>query len=470
MPGPPAGAALSAIGFSAAYTLAILAGRATRVEGSEVSLLWPAAAIAVLWGLYARSLPRRAEIANWALLAVLTWGINLTTGAALGLSIWFVVVNLALALVTTTVLSYGGRPVALREPADLGRLVVAVSAGTLVAATLAVTFFAVEGQDDLLETFALFAVRNGVTALAGIAVALRLKDIRWELPQPSGARILETVACVAVVVFVFARVFWFNPGLPTAFAIMLPAMWVSLRYSTTVSVLFLFAAGVFIVWTTLLDRGALEGVSAQEQALLAQGMVGNLTLVVLTLSLFRDSRNHLIAELRHLALHDPLTGLANRALLIQRLESHLEEPRQTQQAVGVIYLDLDGFKRVNDGWGHREGDLLLEEMARRIKSSVRVTDLVARIGGDEFVIVCPGLTGAEELREFAERVRTRVAEPYGAASDAPYDRITASIGCAMSDNKSTAKALLTAADRAMYEAKRTGRNRTAPIRGTASAS
>lgn len=467
MAGPPAGAALSAIGFSAAYTLAILVGRATRVEGSEVSLLWPAAAIAVLWGLYARSLPRRAEAAHWVLLAVLTWGINLTTGAPFGLSVWFVVVNLALAVVTTTVLLHGGRPVALEEPPDLGRLAVAVSAGTLVAATLAVAYFAAQGQDDLLKTFALFAVRNGVTALAGIAVALRLKDVRWELPQPSGARILETVTCVVVVVFVFARVFWFNPGLPTAFAIMLPAMWVSLRYSTTVSVLFLVAAGISIVWATLLDRGALEGVTAQEQALLAQGMVGNLTLVVLALALFRDSRNHLIAELRHLALHDPLTGLANRALLIQRLESHLEEPREAPQAVGVIYLDLDGFKRVNDGWGHREGDLLLEEMARRIKASVRVTDLVARIGGDEFVIVCPGLTGAEELREFAERVRTRVAEPYGAASDAPYDRITASVGCAMADSKSTAKSLLTAADRAMYEAKRTGRNRTAPIRGTA---
>lgn len=469
MAGPPAGAALSAIGFSAAYTLAILVGRATRVEGSEVSLLWPAAAIAVLWGLYARSLPRRAEVAHWVLLAVLTWAVNLTTGAPVGLSAWFVAVNLTLALVTTTVLLHGDRPVALREPADLSRLVVAVSAGTLAAATLAAAYFAAQGHDDVLETFALFAVRNGVTALAGIAVALRLKDVHWQLPRPSGARILETVACVVVVVFVFARVFWFNPGLPTAFAIMLPAMWVSLRYSTTVSVSFLVAAGISIVWATLLDRGALEGVTAQEQALLAQGMVGNLTLVVLALALFRDSRNHLIAELRHLALHDPLTGLANRALLIQRLESHLEVPREVPRAVGVIYLDLDGFKRVNDGWGHREGDLLLEEMARRIKASVRVTDLVARIGGDEFVIVCPGLTGAEELREFAERVRTRVAEPYGAASDAPYDRITASVGCALSDSKSTAKALLTAADRAMYEAKRTGRNRTAPIRDAATA-
>lgn len=456
--------ALPVLGFAIAYALAILAGRATRVEGSEVSLIWPAAAVAVLWALHSRSLRPGLAAAHWSVLALVTFGATFHTGATVGLATWFVVVNVALAGVIVAVLGHHDQPVTLRDPTDLGRLVVAVAAGTIVAATLAVGYFAATGHDQLFDTFALFAVRNGVTALAGVAVALRLRSAQWSWSTPTGLRLAETCACVVVTVLVFGRVFWFNPGLPTAFAIMLPAMWISLRYSTTTSTLFLVAAGTSVVWPTLLDLGALKGIAPTEQALLAQGMVGCLTFVVLTLALFRDSRNALIAELRRLALHDPLTGLANRTLLLQSLEAQLVQPRVPPHAVGVIYLDLDGFKRVNDAWGHREGDLLLDEMASRISAAVRPSDLVARLGGDEFVVACSAISGVHELHELAERIRSRIAEPYGTSADAPFDRITASVGYALSGDDSTARSLIVAADRAMYDAKSAGRNQTAASR------
>lgn len=452
MAAPVARAMLPALGFGAAYSAAILVGRATRVEGSEVSLVWPAAAVAVLWGIHARGLPRRAAAAHWAVLAALTCGVNLTTGATLGLSVWFVTVNVALAAVTTAVLGYGGREIALRDPADLGRLVVAVTCGTLVAAALATVYFAAVDHGHLLRTFTLFAVRNGVTALAGAAVVLRLQAAQWRRPQPSALRVLETVACIVVTVLVFGRVFWFNPGLPTAFGIMLPSMWISLRYSTTTATLFLAAAGGSIVWATLLDRGALSALAPQDQALLAQGMVGCLAVVVLTLALFRDSRNDLIERLRHLALHDPLTGLANRTLLTERLDDALA--RSAPGTVGVVLMDLDGFKLVNDAWGHEEGDLLLVEIARRLQGAVRAGDTVARLGGDEFVVVCTRLRDPGELHLCAERIRASVAEPYGQASDAPYDRITASIGTALSERSCNSRSLLSRADQAMYVDKR----------------
>ncbi len=448
-------ALLPALGLGAAYTVAILVGRSTRVEGSEISLVWPAAAVAVLWGLHARDLPRAPAVAHWLLLGALTFGVNLATGAAVELALWFVPVNLGLAAVTTHVLRYDGRPLRLRDPADLGRLVVAVAAGTLVATLLAVLYFASTGHDDLSETFALLAIRNGVTVLAGVAVVLRLRTATWRRPAPSGTRVLESVACVVVVVWVFGRVFWFNPGLPMGFAIMVPAMWVSLRFSTTVATVFLLGAGTSVVWATLLDRGALSGIAAPEQALLAQGMVGCLTLVVLTLALFRDSRNDLIGQLRHLALHDPLTGLANRTLLTERLEEALEGA--TAGTVGVVVLDLDGFKVVNDAWGHDEGDLLLVEIARRLVAVTGPGDTVARLGGDEFVVVLRGLTGARDLERCAERIRRAVAQPYGQASDAPYDRITASIGTAVAEAGCTPRSLVNRADQAMYDAKRAGR-------------
>ncbi len=439
------------LGLGLAYGAAIVVGRASRVDGTEVALVWPAAAVGVLWALHARSQGRRVEVVHWFAIAATTFAVNLATHAAVAISLWFSLVNLTLAVVTVAVLTYADRPPVLREPADLGRLVAAVVAGTLMAASLATLWFARAGHGDLPQTFALFAVRNGVTALTGVAVVLRLRDARWRLPPQSLMRILETVACLGLIVVVLLRVFWFNPGHPNGFGVMLPALWVSLRYTTTTSTVFLSVSGASIVVATLLDRGALRDIAPQEQALLAQGMVGALTIVVLTLALFRDSRNELIAELRGLALHDPLTGLANRTLLNQRLETALAVgPPGT---VGVLLLDLNGFKLVNDAWGHDEGDLLLSEIARRLQDTARAGDTVARLGGDEFVVLRTGLSTPSELDVLAEHVRQQVARPYGQAADAPYDRITASVGAAISERTSTPRSLLAAADRAMYDAK-----------------
>lgn len=445
--------------FSVALELSMILGRTTRLEGAEISLIWPAAAVAVLWGLHARSLPRAMATGHWVTFAALSFFGNLPTGASVELSAWFTAVNLVLAAVTAAVLGRGDRQITLQDPADLGRLALAVFVGTVVSSALAVTYFAGEADRDPLSTFVLFAVRNGVTAVVGTAVVLRLREITWEFPRPSAGHLLEAVVCAAVSAFVFGRVFWFNPGYPIAFAIMLPGMWVALRFSSTTSTLFVSASGAMIVWATLLDRGALEGIAPEQQAVLAQAMVGGVAMAVLTLALFRDSRDDLIARLRHLAEHDPLTGLANRALLTQRLETALASPRSADRSVGVLYLDLDGFKYVNDAWGHREGDLLLDEIARRISAAVRPTDVVARIGGDEFVIACVGISDESELCDLAERVRACVAEPYGTTVDAPFDRITTSVGVAMSNGSSTAKSLISAADRAMYDAKGAGRNR-----------
>lgn len=454
--------AMPALAYPTAYAAALLVGRATRVEGSEVSLIWPAAAVAVLWGAHAHRQSARSAAGHWLLLGALTLAVNVATGATPELAVWFAGVNVVLAAVPAAVLARDGQRIELRDPTDLGRLVVAISVGTLAAAFLATIFLAAEGEEELTRTFVLFTVRNGVTALAGVAVVLRLRDARWRSPDLAGPRLLETLACVVVVVVVFGRVFWFNPGTPVAFAIMLPAVWVSLRYSTTTSTVFLGLAGVTIVWATLLDRGAIRGIAPHEQAALAQGMVGCLAVVVLTLALFRDSRNELIEQLRDLALHDPLTGLANRTLLTDRLDEALAS--DAPDTVGVIALDLDEFKTVNDAWGHAEGDLLLVEIARRLQEVVVPGDTAARIGGDEFVVVCTDLAGPDDLDRRAERIRERVADPYGLAADAPYDRITASVGSAMAERGATSRTLLHRADQAMYDAKRSGRDRTSRSR------
>ncbi|GAY17148.1 EAL domain-containing protein [Mycobacterium sp. shizuoka-1] len=284
--------------FAVAYALSVVLGRATRLGGGELSLVWPAAAVAIVWLLAACGYGRRACLFNVAILAAVTFGTNLATGAPLPLSAWFVVVNVVLAVVSAAILTYHRDQIVLRDPADFARLVVAVSAGTVCAAVLATAYMVVAMRQPPWETFALFAVRNGATALLGVAVWLRLRDVTWKRPQISPAALLEALLVGAVVVVVFAWAFWLHSGVPLAFLTLLPAVWVALRYSTTVSTVFLLVAGIWIIVTTLLGRGVSVVPDLQTRALLAQAMVGSLTVVVLTLSLYRDSRVRLVSKLQ----------------------------------------------------------------------------------------------------------------------------------------------------------------------------
>jgi diguanylate cyclase (GGDEF)-like protein/PAS domain S-box-containing protein len=161
------------------------------------------------------------------------------------------------------------------------------------------------------------------------------------------------------------------------------------------------------------------------------------------------------AELRHQARHDGLTGLANRALLNERLDEALAQARADGALVAVLLLDLDNFKLINDSLGHGSGDQVLLETSARLISSVRAQDTIARFGGDEFVIVAL-VDKAEEAMSLAHRVQCSLDEPMR-ANDRDYF-VTASIGVSLSDHDAySPSVLLRSADVAMYTAKRQGR-------------
>jgi diguanylate cyclase (GGDEF)-like protein len=169
---------------------------------------------------------------------------------------------------------------------------------------------------------------------------------------------------------------------------------------------------------------------------------------------FHDTtdQKRLESELTALALHDPLTGLANRILLGDRLEVAFERGTREDTGVGLLLLDLDDFKQVNDTFGHGTGDGVLVSVASRLRSVVRPGDTVARLGGDEFVVVCPLAGGEPELA----RVGDRLAQALGAPMvvNGHELRVTASIGLAVSGaGKADPETLLRAADEAMYQAK-----------------
>jgi diguanylate cyclase (GGDEF)-like protein/PAS domain S-box-containing protein len=167
------------------------------------------------------------------------------------------------------------------------------------------------------------------------------------------------------------------------------------------------------------------------------------------------ARRRMEEQLRHQALHDPLTGIANRTLCEDRLTQAVARSRRSGADVAVLFLDLDGFKRVNDEHGHAAGDRVLTAFARRLADAVRPSDTVGRLGGDEFVVICEDMSEQDALA-LGGRLAHVARRPIHAGG--AEQRFTASIGIALGDGELTEPgALVRAADAAAYRAKRKGR-------------
>jgi diguanylate cyclase (GGDEF)-like protein len=215
------------------------------------------------------------------------------------------------------------------------------------------------------------------------------------------------------------------------------------------------------------DASAAPGLSADLQALavLAGGVLVSALLTALILILSRSRARAIgmvevkTGELRHQALHDALTGLPNRVLAIDRAEQMLARARRLQLPVAALYVDIDGFKHVNDSFGHATGDALLRIVAGRLASVVREGDTAARLGGDEFVVLVEGSTLDAGPELVAERLLEVLRQPYDLGGKIGRQlSVTVSIGVAVG-LREDADSLLADADVALYQAKNEGRNR-----------
>jgi diguanylate cyclase (GGDEF)-like protein len=160
-----------------------------------------------------------------------------------------------------------------------------------------------------------------------------------------------------------------------------------------------------------------------------------------------------LSRARHLACHDALTGLPNRTLMLDRLAQAMSQAIRQRKAVGVLLLDLDGFKDVNDRFGHDAGDLLLQRVAARLASCIRECDTACRYGGDEFVILLPEVDGAEDVEAVSRKIRACLAEPHLLGGE--HLVVHASIGAALfQEGRLNCNELIGMADAAMYRAKR----------------
>lgn len=188
------------------------------------------------------------------------------------------------------------------------------------------------------------------------------------------------------------------------------------------------------------------------------------TATVLVMSLLYRTLVALIIELeqreaaaQHQAVHDPLTGLANRALLEDRLDGALARLRRNKEKFALLLLDLDKFKAVNDTLGHAAGDILVQQVGDRLRTLVRETDTIARIGGDEFAIVLSTIKSEADVRRLCDNIIASIGEPFDVRDSEA--RVGVSIGAiAAISSASDASELIRKADITMYRAKEAGRN------------
>jgi diguanylate cyclase (GGDEF)-like protein len=219
----------------------------------------------------------------------------------------------------------------------------------------------------------------------------------------------------------------------------------------------LVAASGLPVGTLCLLSSSARRLAAEEEARLrdlAQLVEGYLRLKGLS-EHTRQLREAVTREQRK-ALLDPLTQIWNRAALAHFYPGEQAIANSAQELIGILYIDLDHFKAINDGHGHGVGDQVLVETARRIASSLRPSDLLLRIGGEEFAVVAR-VTAVEQLRTIAERVRAGIAGKTFETAAGPL-QVRASLGAASGSPQATAETLLAQADAALYQAKHGGRD------------
>jgi diguanylate cyclase (GGDEF)-like protein len=171
------------------------------------------------------------------------------------------------------------------------------------------------------------------------------------------------------------------------------------------------------------------------------------------------ARDQARKQLSQMAFYDALTGLPNRSLLADRLQLAMAQADRREQRLALVFLDLDGFKPVNDIYGHEAGDVLLKALAKRLKDELREGDTLARLGGDEFIALLVDLPAESDVDDVMQRLLIAVAKPFEYQGHAL--QVTASIGISYypQTDQIEANKLMQQADQAMYQAKQAGKNR-----------
>jgi diguanylate cyclase (GGDEF)-like protein len=435
--------------LAAVYFVAAKLGLTLAFVHPSATAVWPPAGIAL-----AALLTLGSEVWPGVLLGAFL--VNLTTAGSVATSIGIAVGNTLEALLGAYLVNHfaDGRHAFDRTQDTFKFAMLAGMVSTTVAASFGVTSLSLGG-------FAPWANYGSIWATwwlgdaAGIVIVAPLLILWSSGPRPrwDRAQFLEALALLACLIVAGLVVFdgFLVPetaNYPLEYVCIPFLIWAAYRFGQREAAAATFVLSVTAVWGTLHRLGPFVRRTENESLLLLQAFMAVVAVTTLGLAAEFAERQRAIEQARHLAVSDPLTGLANYRKLFDTLEAEIKRHARTGRYFAVLLLDLDGLKRLNDTHGHLTGNRALCRLANVMQSYCRDIDTPARHGGDEFALVLP-----EASRDAAQQVAQRIAD--GLRSDSESPAITVSVGTAIYPEDGCAiEGLLAAADRDLYESKR----------------
>ncbi|MFJ4153363.1 diguanylate cyclase [Pseudomonas sp. NPDC089752] len=425
----------------------------------SLSLFWPVNA--VLAGMLLRY-PRQAGPVGFALIWLAMVAADLACGSAWAPALWFNLCNLGVVVTVWQLLSrLPRRHRRMRSPQGVLSMFGASTAGAAVAASLACVMAAPWFEQSLRSTWLAWFSEQFSTSVLVLPVLLTAPSVRALVR--SGAQAIRLAPLLVLLASLALSIFFGGPG---AIAFPIAALlWCAWTYSPfLVSLLTLTAGSTLIVAVAqnLMHFSVPQSEPGVTTLMSARLGIAMLVLGPLVVACVSQANRSLLARLAHQATIDHLTGVLTRSAFTQRASALLDSRQQHVQALPLtlMMLDIDHFKSINDRHGHGVGDQVLRQFARTLQDQLQDGELLARMGGEEFVVLLPGLA-PERAKFTAERLRRAVQDLHVAQRDARL-QMTVSIGldgCAADVAAPGLDELLARADQALYRAKAHGRNR-----------
>ncbi|OUS82579.1 GGDEF domain-containing protein [Pseudomonas putida] len=425
----------------------------------SLSLFWPVNA--VLAGVLLRY-PRQATFTGFCLVWLAMVGADLLCGSAWGPALWFNLCNLGVVVTLWQLMSRLPRMHRrMRSPRGVLSVFAACAAAAMVAASMAAVMAAPWFEQSLRATWLAWFSEQFSTGVLVLPVLLTAPSVR-ALVRGGAQPIRLAPLLVLLVSLAFSIAF----GGPGAIAFPIAALlWCAWTYSPfLVSLLTLTAGSTLIVAVAqnLMHFSVPQSEPGVTTLMSARLGIAMLVLGPLVVACVSQANRSLMARLAHQATVDHLTGVLTRSAFTRRANTLLESRQQHAQALPLtlMMLDIDHFKSINDAHGHAVGDQVLRQFASTLQDQLHNDELIARLGGEEFVVILPGLA-PERANFIAERLRRAIQDLHVVQADQRL-QITVSIGVAGCDADMPAPSLdelLASADQALYRAKARGRNR-----------
>lgn len=448
---------LSLFGLTLALTVAGILARPIE----SLSLFWPVNA--VLAGVLLRN-PRQANLSGFVLVYLGMVIADLACGSAWVPALWLNLCNLGAIVTIWYLMSRLPRlHRRLRTPHGTLCLFAACAAGAVVAASLACVMAAPWFQQSLQATWLAWFSEQFSTSVLVLPVLLTAPSSRALTRGGSASQPIRLAPLLVLLASLALSIAFGGPG---AIAFPIAALlWCALSYSPfLVSLLALTAGSTLIVAVAqnLMHFSVPQSEPGVSTLMSARLGIAMLVLGPLVLACVSSANRSLMARLAHQATIDHLTGTLTRSAFTRRANALLDERQRPPSGLPLtlMMLDIDHFKTINDRYGHAAGDLLLRQFATTLQDQLHEGELLARLGGEEFAIVVPGLA-PEQAKFTAERLRRAVQDLHTTHAD-PRLQVTVSIGlagCGADTPAPSLDQLLAQADQALYRAKAHGRNR-----------